>query len=356
MKMKKKQASVKILVAYHKPAPLLKNDIFVPIHGGRAIAQQKSKDGTNSSKDLMWLMKNTVGDDTGDNISELNRFLNEMTVIYWAWKNQKELGNPDFIGLTHYRRHFILDSDDNYSTKEWLPDSSVYIYDKIDEKYKKLVGNPIKLQELLKRYDILCSNKYDANNLNDGHTYKNCKDRFVVVAKSQPVWYDKMNTIIKKYFPEYRKEMDYLNTHSSHYLCNMFIMKKDVFDRYCEFVFGVLSKLYDTFKKEEHSDIWSQRALGFLAEFLTSIYIQKYKDMHKTKVKELSLTYLVYSRTAQTTVKLFCFLPVYTRKQRGGRTVYKFCGIPVWKIRKMANNITTKYYFCGIPILKVSRK
>lgn len=54
--------------------------------------------------------------------------------------------------------------------------------------------------------------------------------------------------------------------------------------------------------------------------------------------------------------KLFCFLPIYERKQRGGKVQYKLFGVPVWKIRRMANNITTKYYFCGIPLLKVSKK
>lgn len=49
-----------------------------------------------------------IGDDTGDNISALNDSYNEMTALYWAWKNYDKLGNPDYIGLMHYRRHFVL--------------------------------------------------------------------------------------------------------------------------------------------------------------------------------------------------------------------------------------------------------
>lgn len=56
------------------------------------------------------------------------------------------------------------------------------------------------------------------------------------------------------------------------------------------------------------------------------------------------------------TIKLFFFLPIYGWKQRGGRKVWKILGIPVFKIRKMANGITTKYYLFGIPVMKVSRK
>ncbi|MBP5352236.1 MAG: DUF4422 domain-containing protein [Alphaproteobacteria bacterium] len=347
---------VKILVAYHKPFSLLKDDIFVPVHGGRAVAEEKSKDGSASQKDLKWLKNNTIGDNVGDNISNLNRFLNEMTVVYWAWKNQKTIGNPDFIGLTHYRRHFILDDADNYSDKQWLPESSVYVYEKINDKYKNLVGDPDKLTNLLKKYDIICSHKYDANNLNDGHTYKSCKERFIVVSKSKGIWYDKMSNIIKKDFPEYKEELDYLNKHASHYLCNMFIMRKDVFDQYCRFVFHILLKLFEEFKKEKHADVWSSRALGFLAEFLTSIFIQKYKKTHKAKVKELCLTYLKDEKEICTTVKLLDFIPILKRLQCGGKIVYKVFGLPIWKIRHMENNITTKYYFLGIPLIKISKK
>ncbi len=44
------------------------------------------------------------GDNTGDNISEKKYKYSELTVQYWAWKNQE----ADYYGLCHYRRYFIL--------------------------------------------------------------------------------------------------------------------------------------------------------------------------------------------------------------------------------------------------------
>ena len=32
------------------------------------------------------MLENMIGDDTGDNISHLNRTLNKLTSMYWAWK------------------------------------------------------------------------------------------------------------------------------------------------------------------------------------------------------------------------------------------------------------------------------
>ena len=50
--------NIKILVAYHKKAPLYSNEVLVPIHVGRAVAKDKSKDGIISDLELEWLKSN----------------------------------------------------------------------------------------------------------------------------------------------------------------------------------------------------------------------------------------------------------------------------------------------------------
>ncbi|WP_298497297.1 DUF4422 domain-containing protein, partial [uncultured Helicobacter sp.] len=100
-----KNPNVKILVSYHKPSVLFKDEVLTPIHLGRALSKEAHKDGKVSDEEYEWLCENMIGDDTGENISHLNRYFNEMTGIYWAWKNYDKLGNPEYIGLCHYRRH-----------------------------------------------------------------------------------------------------------------------------------------------------------------------------------------------------------------------------------------------------------
>ena len=82
---------IKILVASHKPDKVYCDDVYTPIHVGRAISKYKEE------------MADMIGDDTGDNISAKNGTYCELTATYWAWKNLKDV---EYVGLAHYRRYF----------------------------------------------------------------------------------------------------------------------------------------------------------------------------------------------------------------------------------------------------------
>ena len=77
---------LKIYVVYYKPAPLIKNEIFTPIQGGRAVAATPSRQGSFTEQQIDWLNQNMIGDDTNENISHLNRYFAELTALYWIWK------------------------------------------------------------------------------------------------------------------------------------------------------------------------------------------------------------------------------------------------------------------------------
>ena len=79
---------IKILVAQHKEAEVFHNEVYIPIHVGKALSKTEL---------------GILCDDTGDNISHLNPYFCELTAQYWAWKNMHDV---EYIGLCHYRRYF----------------------------------------------------------------------------------------------------------------------------------------------------------------------------------------------------------------------------------------------------------
>ena len=115
---------MKIYICCHKPCSVPVSNILQPIQVGKA----------NSKFDL-----NMVSDNTGDNISDKNKYFCELTATYWIWKNTKD----DIVGLYHYRRYLNLKSDHTRKNK-------------IKPNFPQWSGNtPERIRFLLKTYDIL---------------------------------------------------------------------------------------------------------------------------------------------------------------------------------------------------------
>lgn len=96
---------IKIFVSYIKPSFLFKSRILTPIHLGRSVEREASKDGQITETDIEWLHANCLGDsDCEGSISSQNRRIGFFTGTYWAWKNYDKLGDPEYFGNFGYRK------------------------------------------------------------------------------------------------------------------------------------------------------------------------------------------------------------------------------------------------------------
>lgn len=237
----------KVLVVYHKKDKLFKNKHLFPIHAGRSIASENLKAGKLSNEVYEWLCQNMEGDDTGDNISNKNRYLNETTATYWAWKNYNEIGNPDFIGLNHYRRFFKI----NYS----------------------------RLDNYLEKYELI----YLAKPAFKEGCYKHYKEN----STSHNYNEDGIDKLINTYKLLYPDDFDnfirYLKEPNDGGFMNMFVMKKEDFFTYCNLVFPVVKELEKCITKEN-------RTIGMLVEVLTSYYLYKLEKIEGRKTLKTGLS------------------------------------------------------------------
>ncbi|WP_366184857.1 DUF4422 domain-containing protein [Flavobacterium ovatum] len=229
-------SAIKILVATHKEAQFPDSDIFLPIHVGKNV----------SDLDLPF-----QGDNTGDNISSKNGSYCELTAMYWAWKNLK---NVDYIGLCHYRRYFnfhqrgLLFSDSEViSTSEFdkinltIPDPKLLF-----EKHDIIVTKPIVL-----RYSLFTAY---------------CVDHFSEDLNTV------LNIIIEKK-PEYKDSVFAVFKASNRLSpCNMMIMKWKDYNDYCIWLFDVLGEAENQINISYYNNRQS-RVWGFLAERLFNLYI-----------------------------------------------------------------------------------
>ncbi|MBZ7978230.1 DUF4422 domain-containing protein [Campylobacter sp. RM12654] len=279
---------IKILVGYHKPAELLKDDVLTPIHLGRALVAEASKDGKMSQEEYDWMYENMIGDDTGDNISHLNRSFCEMTGIYWAWKNYDKLGNPDYIGFMHYRRHFSFNIKKNFN-------EDIYgnvIEELIDDDYKNIYKlNDIDIIKLIANYDVI-SSKF-TNSLNANNENVSVYEHYKTAQFHKILDFDKALYLLKTNYPALKKVTNEFINGNKAYFTNMFVMKKDDFFRYCEYIFDILFKLNLDNGNYSNGEL---RQEGFIAERLTDIYIKylisknkKHIGLQRTLVKNTDI-------------------------------------------------------------------
>ena len=259
-------SNVKIFITYHKPATLLKHmPSVVAIHGGRAL-RTATKDGAVKDEDLEWLRQNTIGDDSGDNISLKNREFCELTALYWVYKNYN-LASYSHVGFMQYRRHFIFNELSFRSTKNNFEEESFSIkrYPKINNQYINTIGlTEERLQEYVKKYD--CIVPYAGN---------------LFRANVDSIWLD------------YAQQIPGLHVDDLILLRETFAQIhpeeiKEFYD-YCQYLFDIL------FEVEKRLDVSlytpnGRRTMGFLGEIVYGYYFRKMKMLLGEKVKELGVS------------------------------------------------------------------
>lgn len=256
-----KENKIKLLVCYHKKAPLFKDEILTPIHVGRANAKKRL---AHDSENYKWLMENLIGDDTGENISDKNDFYNEMTAVYWAWKNYEKLGNPEYIGLMHYRRHFLWDEElkDVLDIRNFDP--ATY--------YEIINYSPETVKTVIQGCDFI-SHTGRVNNVYR-HYIENQRKEDIDLA----------NEIVLEKYPEYKEVMEQYYAGDYSNFCNMCIFRKDLFFRYCKWIFSILEEF------EKRVDMSEKRF--FISERLTGLFVAMLQTDKKLTCKELPIAFI----------------------------------------------------------------
>lgn len=263
--------NIKIFLSYHKPTTLLKNEIFTPIHVGRELA--------NNNPNLKWMLDNMIGDNTGDNISSKNPNYCELTAQYWAWKNYE----CDYIGFMHYRRHLNFLIDKHYPENKWGLSEDNLLNQFYIEKYGLDEEN---LRTVISQYDILTVNPWSVKNAGSKNNYDQYKS---ADSKLHIEDYNKALKILKEKYPQFAEDVESYNNSEYGYYTNIFVMKKEIFNDYCSWLFDIL------FEVEKQTDISNYdfqeaRIYGYISEWLFGIYITHLKRTTDLKIKELQRT------------------------------------------------------------------
>lgn len=191
---------------------------------------------------------NMMSDANGQNIAALNKYYCELTVIYYIWKNRRR---SDYIGLSHYRRFLNFKIDNSFhdifalSEKVISPEIIDYLTD--NTQYNLL-------EKIMNITDVVIPRR--------SLLLPNIKVQYLTCMESSP-WLAFEAAIQKKYGVD-EKYLNFFEISPLAPICNMFVMKWDVFISYCEDLFEIINHVYETIGAPY--DEYNNRYPGFLAE------------------------------------------------------------------------------------------
>ena len=258
--------NIKIYIAYHKKCSVLRGDYLYPIQVG-AVNSSEHFEG------MLW-------DDTGDNISKKNRSYGEMSAQYWAWKND----DADYYGFFHYRR-FMSFSERHFPTNDFEDVEMEYLTWANVEKLELTKG---RMRNVINKYDFIVTTPVKLRKLH--YTFKNNYDQYVNANYQYKEDLEELLKIIKEKSPHlYGQAQRYFYKLPYGYFCNMFIMKKELFHEYCEWVFPILDEFEKRVDYSKYS-IDGERICGYLGERLLGIFYEYKKQSGSCKTFELQRT------------------------------------------------------------------
>lgn len=189
----------------------------------------------------------------GKNIAYLNNKINECTALYWIWKNT----TSQYVGLNHYRRYFY--NDDIKSIDNYL--------------------NIKKIVEIMNNYDIILPQPVPQGNqtvyeqIHDSLDSELFEEGYVLIRNK-----------IEKYQPYYLEDFDEVMNGRIFFWCNMFVTRREILNRYCEWLFSFLIEAAEEINVDGYN-AYNQRVIGFFAERMWTVWLRK----NKVRIKELPI-------------------------------------------------------------------
>lgn len=208
---------------YDKP---LQTDYTIPgyervVQAGAALASQRFE-------------PDILTDCGGENISAKNRQYCELTALYWIWKHAGE----DIVGLSHYRRHFIL-------PEEWQ--------------------------------EIMCTNDIDVILPVPTFVYPNIEENYK--ERHDPADWEFLMMYLEENSPDDYKAARKVFSESLYSPCNMLITHKKILDVLCSWMFPILDAVAKHGGVKE--DAYMNRYPGFISERLITLFFYKNGSRYK---------------------------------------------------------------------------
>ena len=239
---------IRIFVSTHKPAQFFESEILQPVQVG-AVRPNNTPIGC------------ALMDSTGENISHLNPMYCELTTQYWAWKNV----DAEYYGFCHYRRYFDF-SPERHEENAW----GEIMWPRIDEdSQKEFLLDDENITREVEGYDVITTEFKDLREF--PADYETPLEHYEAAPHLRIEDLERTMDILREMHPDYAEDVDEFLGGNTSCFCNMFIMRKEIFQEYCSWLFPILQRFMDETDMSRY-DKEMLRTPGHLSERLLNIF------------------------------------------------------------------------------------
>lgn len=272
MSMAVSSSDIAIFVYYYKNGIFpFGHSIYQPVMAGNALLHNTS---------------GFTGDDSGDSISEKNRYYSELTGIYWAWKNT----SYDITGSCHYRRYFTAKKEPFlYRIKRLLYfPAGLYkkrfglIYTRRINRFADRILTENEIRGIMSEYDAIFPVRRKLR--------YSVKEHFCRYHGAEDM--ELLAEIIRDNHSEYMPAFEEVMDGNRLFANNMFALKRNDHERCVKWWFDVLFEFERRTDKAKYEG-YQQRIMGFLAERILTIWVYH----HQLRIKELPVIYFKHLKT-----------------------------------------------------------
>lgn len=270
------QKSSELFTLFHLDPPSISlPEIYVPMHVGFL----------GELEGYPYLTDRTGG----EFLSSKADYYSELSGIYWAWKNS----DAPIIGTCHYRRYFTtypfpasyrlkkflrntLQINVNLAPRRNVPTEKIgkFLPYLLDEK---------EIQSILATHDAILP----------APLILKVSVRTHYQQHHQIADLDILEKIILEKHPEYSETFAQVMEGNELYPYNMFVLKREVFDQFMPWWFGVLADFESRVDLNLYTG-YQKRILGYLSERILTVWFKKNKAL---LIKELPLLFFKKLKT-----------------------------------------------------------
>lgn len=208
-------------------------------------------------------------------IAPYQLLLSEGAQIWWVYKHYKDLGNPDFVGFCHYRRFFsfainrpILNIPHDEYKKEYCANS----LDVLAAMQKMNVDGAS-----IMPFQVTTDEEYSFVDIADQLKFLSKKDRLCI---PDSVIDQAFQLLLQNAQAKTTLMLKQVMKSKKTYVCNIFVLRKEMFFEYAKTVFPVFKELYKSIPQHSLSNI-HPRFMGYILERFTSLYLTAYNLLGK---------------------------------------------------------------------------